>query len=669
MRPMTLAAIAALWMISTHTATAVEAAAATSGPLPAEIFARHPSYEVVRLSPDGRHVAVAARVGTGQTLVVLTVPERKLTSSLRFDEGAAISDLVWVSDQRLVIAMGYQDAAEDAPEPTGELIGMNADGTGKGYLFGFRGERLSGTRLNTGAMSEDGFAELEGALPENPGHALVSVTTSRRRTANGYYYVADFTPLFRMDVSSGRRVKLADPPMKRPLRWFTDGVGNPRLVHGLTDESYVGVHYWRAGDSAWQPLKVEGLDASPLRLSLDGRLAFFMVDRDQSNRCLVELSLPAEASGTPSRRDLVCRPARELDDVHFDHRGLPYGYSAGPDAPLVILDPGSVQARITVSLQQQFPDQVVRLAQSSRDAGSMLFFVHSDRNSGEYYLYDGATREAGFFDAIQTWVEPERMATVRRLQYTARDGQKIDALLTLPPGAQARNLPLVVMPHGGPIGVRDHWGWDAEPQFLASRGYAVLQMNFRGSSGYGLGFEQAGHGEWAGRIIDDITDGARWAIAQKIADPRRMCIAGSSYGGYAALMSAVREPDLYRCAVGYSGAYDLNLLMQQSDVTVRAAGQQFWADTIADTPDQRAAQSPVHGAAQIKAAVLIVHGERDLRTPMSQALALRKALEKAGKSPDWLIEPAEGHGFLNEAARARYFEKLDGFLRRYLGAS
>lgn len=189
MRRMNLAVAAAWLMLCAAPTMAAEPDA--QGALPAEVFARHPLYEAVRLSPDGRHLAVAARVGTGQTLVVLSVPERKVASSLRFDEGAALSDMVWVSDGRLVIAMGYQDGSEDAPEPTGELIGMNLDGTGKAYLFGFRGERLSGTRLNTRAMSEDGFAELEGAMPGGSDQALVSVTTARRRTANGYYYVSD----------------------------------------------------------------------------------------------------------------------------------------------------------------------------------------------------------------------------------------------------------------------------------------------------------------------------------------------------------------------------------------------------------------------------------------------------------------------------------------------
>lgn len=470
-----------------------------------------------------------------------------------------------------------------------------------------------------------------------------------------------------MDVHSGKRIRLAEPPMKTPSRWFTDAAGKVRWVHGYTDESYVGVSYWRAGESAWQPLRVSGKRVDPQGLSKDGRLAFFLVDREDRQRCLVEVALPTEATGTPVATDRICRPARELSAVHFDHRGLPYGYSAGSDTPLVALDAQAEEARITLSLQQQFPNQVVRLVQSSRDAGVMLFFVHSDRNSGEYYLYDGATKEAGFFDAIQSWVDPERMASVRRIRYTARDGQAIQGFLTVPPGAEPKNLPLVVMPHGGPIGVQDRWRWDAEAQFLASRGYAVLQMNFRGSGNDSLEFEQAGHGEWAGRIIDDITDGARWAIAEKIADPNRLCIVGSSYGGYAALMSAVREPDLYRCAVGVAGAYDLNLLVQQSDVTVRQAGRQFWLDTMAATPEARAQQSPVNGVGQLKAAVLLVHGERDLRTPVSQALSLRKALEKAGRPPEWLIEPAEGHGFLNEAARARYLEKLDGFLRKHLG--
>lgn len=353
--------------------------------------------------------------------------------------------------------------------------------------------------------------------------------------------------------------------------------------------------------------------------------------------------------------------------MYFTAAGQPYAYRGSERSSLQLLDADSATGRVFSSLVTQFADQRVGLASESMTADKLVFFVSSDRNSGEYYLYDQSKREAALLAARHAWLDPARMAEVKSVSYVARDGLQIDAYITLPPGLPPSKLPTVVMPHGGPIGVSDGWFWDAEAQFLASRGYAVVQMNYRGSGGKGEAFERMGYGEWGGKIINDITDAARWAVAQGYADPQRMCISGGSYGGYAALMSAVREPDLYRCAVGYSGVYDLNLLFAESDVTHRQSGRLFWQESMGKTPEERARQSPIAYIDRLKAAVMIVHGGRDIRAPVSQAKVLRKALEARGKRFEWLVKDEEGHGFGTAGDRIEYYEKLAAFLDKNIG--
>lgn len=641
---------------------------AFAGPLPAVAFAKPSSYESVRLSPDGRHLAISVRAGSQYSLLVLSLPDKKPVSGMRFAGNSTVGSIEWTSNRRLLIAMGYLQPGDDTATPSGELFAMNVDGSGRDYLFGWQGESNFGSRIASRATAERGFAEIEDPLPGDPEHALVTVITSNNtvRTADGRYYSRNFTPVYRMNVNSGKRTLVAEPPMRVPHRYFADARGQVRMVVGVGDDSYESRIYWRIEGGSWQPVPLGG-EVEPLRVTRDGTRAYFLVSGKEESRCLMEWTFPTAPSGSTAPKSLFCRPVPELGTVYFSLDDRPYGYGAHTGAAMVLTDTTSAEARVTAALQAQFPGQIVYLADASFDHRKLLFFVYSDHNSGEYYLYDAVTGEASLFDAVQDWLDPEQMSSVRPIRYRARDGLDIQGFLTLPSGRDAKRLPLVVLPHGGPIGVRDIWAWQAEPQFLASRGYAVLQMNYRGSGGYGEAFEKRGFGEWGGKIIDDITDGARWAVAQGIADPARLCIVGASYGGYAALMSAVREPELYRCAVGLSGAYDLKLLVSDSDVSQRQSSRLFWQDSIGRTPEDLTRQSPVSHVSRLKSALMIVHGERDIRTPITQAKALRKALDAAGKPYEWHVEAEEGHSLMNVESLTRYYERLETFLARHIG--
>ena len=331
-----------------------------------------------------------------------------------------------------------------------------------------------------------------------------------------------------------------------------------------------------------------------------------------------------------------------------------------------VLDSAHPDAAKLRLLQKAFPDQIVEPVSATTDGARVVLHVYSDHNPGDYYLFDPKTMNADLIDSQRDWIDPRQMAEQRAVEFKARDGQAIHGLLTLPPGVPAHKLPLVVNPHGGPFGVMDSWGWSREPQLLASRGYAVLQVNFRGSGGYGASFESAGRQGWDTVMIDDITDGTRWAIQQGFADASRICIYGASYGGYAALMSALREPDLYRCVIGYAGVYDLPRLRRDSDIADTAQGRRFMNEFIGDDKRLKAA-SPLTYIDRLKAAVMIVHGEEDKRAPFSQAKALRGALDERHYPYEWLVKPDEGHGFYEEANLMELYTRLLAFLDRNIG--
>jgi len=244
---------------------------------------------------------------------------------------------------------------------------------------------------------------------------------------------------------------------------------------------------------------------------------------------------------------------------------------------------------------------------------------------------------------------------------------KINGLLTLPNHLkEGDKVPLVVHPHGGPHGVRDDWQYNSDVQFLAHNGYGVLQVNFRGSGGYGDSFERAGHGEWGRKMQSDISDATRWAIDQGITNKDSICIYGASYGGYAALMG-VATTDLYQCAIGYAGVYDLELMRKKGDIKDAKQGLKYLDAVIGTDSVSLRQHSPVHLAENIKVPVFLIHGAKDERVPIAHAKALKKKLDKYNKTYEWLVEDKEYHGFYIEDNRVKLYEKLLAFLNKNIG--
>ena len=317
-----------------------------------------------------------------------------------------------------------------------------------------------------------------------------------------------------------------------------------------------------------------------------------------------------------------------------------------------------------LQLQQQAD---VSFTSFSTDDRKAVAFVSTDRKPGEYFLVDFVTREIRSLLHSRPRLKNAVLAEVQPLRLKARDGLLLNAYMTFPAGRARTGLPLVVLPHGGPYGARDRFGFDPEAQLLANRGYAVLQVNFRGSSGFGSEYRAAGYREWGAKMQDDITDATRWAISKGLVDAKRICIFGGSYGAYSALMGTVREPELYRCAIGYAGVYDLALMYNTGDISRLQNGRAYLRTALGDDPVQLEARSPVAQAARIRADIMLIHGAQDRRAPIQHARRMRSALEAAGKQVTWIAEDEEGHGFFNQARRRAMYEQVLAFLARNIG--
>jgi dipeptidyl aminopeptidase/acylaminoacyl peptidase len=316
---------------------------------------------------------------------------------------------------------------------------------------------------------------------------------------------------------------------------------------------------------------------------------------------------------------------------------------------------------------------VNQIASMDWEIRRILMFSYSARESGYYVLLNLDTGKSQPIAKTRPWLKPEDMAETYPVKCQARDGLELNGYLTLPLGRGQKNLPMVTLVHGGPYGVRDVWGFDPLVQFLANRGYAVLQVNYRGSGGYGEEFYHKGRHEVGGAIQDDIADMTQWAVQQGIADPRRLAIMGASYGGYSTLFALAQTPNLFRCGIAYAAVSDWNSLFRfwKEEHWYSRDSLRFWAVLAGDMKDEEerrrlAAVSPVNLAAQIRAPLLIMHGEDDTQVPVDQAHNMVTALKKAGHPPETLFLGEVGHWWPTDKNGVKFLQRIEAFLAKNL---
>jgi len=637
------------------------AGGAAAAPVPLKDFARHEEFRAAEISPEGDYLAVTMLIEGRAALGIIDLATRKVTGQLRFQKGQEVAYFDWVSPRRVIVSVARSFGPLDQPALTGELYGIDADGSRRAYLFGYRGADHAGTRI-AGVKAEYASAYIFNPLLDDPLNVLVRIYRWRNDDARG---VLNPT-IDRLDIYSGKRDRVTVLPGFEPAQVASDRAGRLHLAVS-TDEDFNARLYARA-DAGWKELPQPRVGRDSLDLqhtTADGKTVFLTHDNGAGRDCLRAYDVQSGVFSDRLCNDAgsVGEPVFSLDGstllgTHAEQKGRPVF------KPVEAGHPDAVMLR---ALIKAFGGQRVRVTSQTRDQKRVVIHVTGDRNPGEFFLVDRATLNAKYLLSHREWIDPRLMSPVEPITYKTRDDVTIHGYLTARDGLATRYGPLVLMPHGGPHGPRDYWQWDAWAQALASRGYNVLQVNFRGSGGYGLAHQAAGYQKWGTLMQDDLTDAVRWVVAQGIADPKRICIMGGSYGGYAALMSAVREPDLYQCAIGLAGVYDLVAQSEDSDIAESNFGRIYLRRVLGDEATMRA-HSPVTYIERLKAPVLIAHGTDDERVPFSQAKILRKALEKHGKSYEWAEYEDEFHGFYIEKNHEDFLKKSLEFLDKHIGS-
>jgi dienelactone hydrolase len=605
-------------------------------------FAQLPFMQSPELSPDGTRVATKLAISGTQVLAILKLqnPEKTPPPLILLGDNDLIS-WQWVNDTWLVIRLGAVSRFEGEDFYVTRLAGVSADG-----------KVIKPIAFKEGGQGADVIWVAHDGTPR--------ILMTRQKSI---YLDDGFWPSVELVDVSTARIHPVVAGQPNVMNWFADASGAVRMGIGYNDSN-------RTSRLLYRP---------------DGKGAFRTLDR-ADNRRDERLTVPFLMTSDKSKSITISAP-NGFNALHeLDLPGLTVGkriYGVdGYDVDYVTMTPdGSgiagvgytsdrsrmhwvdpALAEIQALLDRAVGDRVASIVSMSRDQKQMLVQVGDASQPGSIYFYDAAAGGSmRLFTHLNPAIKSARLGPVRTIRYKARDGMSIEAVLTLPRDSDPKNLPLILMPHGGPE-ARDTASYDWWAQFLADRGYAVVQPNYRGSTGYGGKFLDAGDGEWGLKMQDDLNDAVTDLAAKGTIDPKRVCIMGASYGGYAALRGAQRDGTKFRCAISYAGVSDLNGMINYDGRFLNAnASRAGWRKSA---PDLKAV-SPVNHAADFSTPILIMHGKKDLRVPVSQSRRMVDRLKAAGKPVEYIEQPLGDHHFTRQADRVQFLEVVEAFLAKH----
>lgn len=641
-----LAATALLFAPGTLAAADSKAAPVTPAftPLPTSAFAALPFVEDVDLSPDGTHIAGLFGIAGEQRIMMMSMlGDRSKRVLVAVPDQTQVAWIRWVGNDNIIVGLSALMPVEADRWYISRVIGINR-GTGKitRLLWDSGGQNASDVLW----IPSDGSTEI-----------LVAAQNSI------YGSDPEFWPaVYRVDVTTARK-RIVERPRANIVDWGSDHLGQIRFGIGYRDASTRSTLLFRShGEGSLRVIDSARLAAEeeltiPFHFVPGSNNGFVIKEIEGGRSAVVEIDIPTgKAVRTVYAADDV-----DVESVLLASNGakLLGVRTSDRSTPLRWIDPAIAAHQKT--LEAASPQSKVRIESLSADQSKMLVRFSTPDNPGLLFYFDAATGDLLKLAAMNDMIGGKRLSRGRMVQYKARDGLEIEGVLTMPRGRRDKNLPFIVMPHGGPWG-HDELAYDYWAQFLAERGYAVLQPNFRGSTGYGAAFEKAGQGQLGFAMQDDVTDGVHWAVKEGIADPKRVCIVGGSYGGYAAMWGTVKDPDLYRCAISINGV--ANLRREVNDFGGLMRERLYRGQWEKMTPDF-AAVSPINAIARIKAPLLLIHGKKDVTVDHGQSARMYSAMTKAGKTVEFVSVPLADHFFTRQADRMTLLTSIETFLAKH----
>ena len=605
-----------------------------------EQLAAKAEFRQAEISPDGKYLAVDVVHEERRALAVLTTDDLEVIKVSGFYD-AEVGGFGWVNNDRLVLTIVRKRFGREAPGSYGEIYAVNADGSAPKYLYGINADEPASA-----------YGDVFGKIDDR--HILIQSYP---------YGVKDGIPeALKVNIYSGRISREARSRL-RGAAFAVDEDMAPRFVQGVDDDNQQVFSYRPRESRDWQDLEMPfGDRAEVLGFEPDSD-TLRVIGSHGGDKAIRGLYHFEPSSG---KVELVYAAAdTDVEWAYTDDDDAVYGVQINRHyREFVPLNADHPLTKIKLALQSNFPSHNVSLVSKTDDNQQFVVSLSAADDPPSFYLFNVGTGSLRFLMHAYPEVEGTLLAQTDGISFAARDGQIIHGYLTTPPTGEAP-FPMIVHPHGGPH-ARDGWRYDSYVQSMATRGYAVLQVNFRGSTGFGDAFMEAGYGEWGRVTQQDIVDGTRWAIADGVADPARIGIYGASFGGYSAFQAPLVAPGLFRAAIGYVGVYDLDLLYNSGDIPTVRWGAAYLDTTLPSDPKDREEQSPARRADELDLALFIVHGKDDFRAAYEHAEVMRDALDEAGKSYEWLVKDKEEHGFYTPENTVELFERVERFFDQHL---
>jgi dipeptidyl aminopeptidase/acylaminoacyl peptidase len=617
-------------LLMSQTALNISENGAYGSSIPLEDFFRNPQKSSFQLSPDGSQLSYLAPYENRMNLFVQPVNggEAKRVTSITDRD---ISGYLWGNNDVLIYLKdvgGDENYALFAVSPDG---GKNRD------LTNFKGVRT----------------ELIDELDNDEDHILISMN---KRDAKVF-------DVYKLNVNSGQFEMVAKNP-GNISGWVADHNGVVRVAT-TTDGVNTSLLYRKDEKAKWQTIVTtnfrEGI--SPLFFDFDNKGLYCSSNIQRDKSAIVKFDLDKKKESEV----LFEHPKVDVESLNYSNkRKVLTSITYTVDKPeRHILDADT--RRLFDYLKSELPGKEISVTSADKDENTYIVRTYNDRTMGAYYIYSHESKKLQLIEEISPWLNEDAMAFMQPIEYKTRDGLLIHGYLTIPANVKAYNLPVIVNPHGGPW-ARDTWGFKPEVQFLASRGYAVLQINFRGSTGYGRKFWEMGFKEWGKKMQDDITDGVNHLIDAGIANREKIAIYGGSYGGYAALAGLAFTPKLYRCGIDYVGVSNLFTFMKTIPPYWQPYLEMMYAmvgNPIEDK-DLLEAASPVMHAGNIAVPLFIAQGAKDPRVNKAESDQMVEALISRGIQVEYMVEEEEGHGFHNEENRFKFYRAMEAFLANHM---
>ena len=616
-----------------------------------ERFSSLPSYTSVRISPDGKMISVLTKMPDDKKgISIFDSEDLSLINAITLTKEEEVASYYWVNNERLLIQIGYYDSWGRGS--IGEYFAINYDSKKPAYVFGMRA-RTSGARGKVVDKFSYGF--VENILEDDEKHVLLSVSGFGKQNNGG------FADAIRLNVYNGQQKRLGKSPLAGG-QFVSDSSGTPRFAVGSDIDNNTVTMYRASKKDEWQVLSKTPYgdgEIYPVNIAKDDSAIHIIDSTETSTYQLKEIN-----TKTGESKVVFHHPEYDAYPQIIDDKVLGVSINPGYTRLYWFENDDVLQNSIMQAVQafngnlEVFDKKEIELVDLSKDRDKLIIAVGDSASSSKYYLYDLKKNQVKYLLTMWPEIDDQGLEHEVPFNFINSDRVKIHGYYTPAKGQiEGQAAPMIVIPHGGPH-ARDTWGFDPDTHIFSQAGYAVLKVNFRGSTGYGKKFTQMGFGEWGGDTQQDIIEATEWAIDQGIADAERIGIYGGSFGGYSAAMAPMLRPDLYKSSVAYIGVFDLEMLYDEGDIKTIKWGGKYLDKTLGKDPEKIKAMSPVQQADKLEAPIIIVSGKEDQRAPIEHAYALADALKEAGKEHELIIVEKEGHGFRKPENRLMLYKKM-----------